>query len=153
MESLYRPYTDEERSHILHKLRYYYDRFVDQVARGRNLKTAAVDAIARGHIWSGSAAKERGLIDAHGTFADAVAEALHRSGLSEDALVELVAAPEEWSISKWLLGLIGLNLQATAAPVLAIAPGLTDLLRALPGSLLSEPSTPQARLDSELITH
>ena len=35
IESLFRPYTDEERKLILDKLRYFYGRFVDAVARGR----------------------------------------------------------------------------------------------------------------------
>ncbi|HSN33434.1 MAG TPA: signal peptide peptidase SppA, partial [Ideonella sp.] len=75
IDSMYRPYTDEERAQILSKLRYFYSRFVDQVARGRHLSPAAVDAIGRGHIWSGDAALERGLIDEFGGLMDAVAEA------------------------------------------------------------------------------
>ncbi|MDB4966969.1 MAG: signal peptide peptidase SppA, type, partial [Myxococcales bacterium] len=50
MDSMWRMYTDEERAVILTKLRYYYGRFVAQVARGRRLPEASVDAVGRGHV-------------------------------------------------------------------------------------------------------
>jgi protease-4 len=143
--SMWRLYTDEERALILDKLRYYYARFVDQVARGRGLSAARVDELGRGHVWSGAAAQARGLVDELGGLTEAVAEAKRRAGMAEDAPVELAAEPEERTLLGQLLGLLGISTQA--AHPLSLLPALADALRGLPGSLLLEPSTPQARLD------
>lgn len=149
MESMWRPYTEEERGLILGKLRYYYERFLSVVAKGRGLAVSEVDEVARGRVWSGRAAQAHGLVDAFGSLADAVAEAKARAGIKEDAPVEVVDAPEEWTLGRFILSLIGLDLKAQAGPtVLDLAPGLAGALRGLPASLLVSPSTPQARLDA-----
>jgi protease-4 len=151
MDSMFRPYTDEERTLILGKLRYYYGRFLDAVARGRKLAATQVDAVGRGRIWSGRAARAHGLVDDFGGLADAVAWAMEKTKLKPDAPVEIVAAPEEWSISSWLLGLLGIKLGSEpAAAVLTLAPGVAEMLKALPGSLLAAPGTAQARLDEQI---
>jgi protease-4 len=149
MDSLFRPYTDEERAHILQQLRYHYARFVETVARGRKLGFEAVDAVGRGHVWSGKAARERKLVDELGSLADAVAEAQKKAGLKEGAPVEIVEQPEEKTLLGQLLGLLGVNLSARAAEP-ALVPGLSSLAGALPGSVLLEPSTPQARIEEDL---
>jgi protease-4 len=151
LESLYRPYTPEERASILEKLRYYYGRFVDTVARGRGLTPQQVDAIGRGHIWSGRAAQARGLVDEFGSVGDAIADAKQRAHLAADEPVELEEMPEEPSLLRTILGLLGINLSVHAETTpLTLLPGVCELLRALPGSLLVEPSLPQARLDTHV---
>jgi protease IV len=149
IESMFRPYTDEERDLILDKLRYYYGRFVDAVARGRNLSAAEVEAVARGHVWSGMAAQARGLVDDFGSFADAVMEAKKQAGLDEDDPTEVELLPEEPSLLGQLASLLGINLSAKENEI-SIVPGLADALSALPASLLLAPSTPQARLDANI---
>lgn len=59
-----------------------YKQFVAHVANSRGLTYEAVDAIARGRVWSGAAAKELGLIDHLGGFNDAVASAAEKAGLT-----------------------------------------------------------------------
>jgi protease-4 len=161
IESMWRPYTDEERALILEELRGFYGRFVQIVAEGRKLSTAEVDAIARGRVWSGRAAQARGLVDSFGGFMDAVAEAKRRAGLREDAEVELTLIPDEPSLLGQLARLLGINLRAglgedaakaatpsdeTLRAALSLIPGARALLEALPLSLLAAPSTAQARL-------
>jgi protease-4 len=157
MESLFRSYTDEERALLLEKMRYYYGRFVETVARGRGLTPTQVDAIGRGHVWSGRAAQMRGLVDEFGSLTDAIAEAKKRAHLRVDEPIELVEEPEEPSLLGTILGLLGINLNLkmneAADPAIAVVPGVRDLLRSLPGSLLVEPSTPQARLDGYVVIH
>ena len=152
LDSMWRPYTDEERALILQKLRYFYGRFVDQVARGRHLTAARVDALGRGHVWSGDAALQRGLVDAFGGLMDAVAEAKRQAGLAEDARVTLEAVPEAPTLLGQLLGLVGggTHASATATTDDLLSRLLGPALRGIPGSLLLEPSVPQARLDFEL---
>jgi protease-4 len=164
IESMWRPYTDEERALILDELRGFYRRFVEVVAEGRKLPAAQVDLLGRGRVWSGRAAQARGLVDSFGGFMDAVAEAKRLAGLREDADVELPLVPDEPSLLSQLARLLGINLRAglhedaaAKAPgprtsddalrsALALIPGARALLEALPLSLLAAPSTAQARL-------
>src|SRR6185436_8793241 len=66
VESMFRPYTDEERAMLKEKLRYMYGRFVGAVSEGRGLKQGEVDAVGRGHVWSGTQAMPIKLIDRFG---------------------------------------------------------------------------------------
>jgi protease-4 len=149
IDSLWRPYSDEERSLILEKLRYFYGRFVAQVSRGRKLTPAQVDAVGRGHVWSGDAALGRGLVDEFGGLMDAIAEAKRRAGLAEDARVQLEALPDETTLLGELLGLIGLGGSHESSDA-TLGRLLAPLVRGLPASLLLEPSVPQARLDFDI---
>jgi protease-4 len=148
IESLFRPYSDEERALIMDKLKYFYGRFVGAVAKGRGMTAAEVDAIGRGHVWSGMAAQARGLVDDYGSLADAVYFAKKEAGLEEDEVVDVSLVPEEPSLLGQLAQLLGINLQVKEE--MQIVPGLADALAALPGSLLLGPSTPQARLDANI---
>src|SRR5262249_32134597 len=133
IESFWRPYTDEERTLLLGKLRYFYDRFVDTVARGRQLTAAQVDAIGRGHVWSGDAAQTRKLVDQMGGLMEAVAEAKRLAGLRDHEDIELVPLPEEPSLLKQVAGLFGIGGGGGSSQNgLPPLPGLTDLARALP---------------------
>lgn len=150
MDSFYRPYTDEERASILGKLRYFYGRFVDQVARGRHMKPVDVDALGRGHIWSGDAALRRGLVDEFGGLMDAVAEAKRRAGLGEHDRVTLDATPDEPGLLGQLLALLGLGGERASTTDQLLSRIVAPALRGLPGSLLLEPNVPQARLDFDV---
>lgn len=52
-----------------------YARFVGKVARARGRTPQQIDAIARGRVWSGAQAKDRGLVDDFGGLRDAIAGA------------------------------------------------------------------------------
>jgi protease-4 len=153
IESMWREYTDEERRILTDKLRYFYNRFVETVARGRHLSGAQVDAVGRGHVWSGEAGLARGLVDELGGVMDAVAEAKRRAGLRQDDPVELAPMPTETTLLGELAGLLGIGarVRSQVAETLALVPGLKELLAALPASLLAEPSVPQARLEDGLL--
>jgi protease IV len=70
-----------------------YSDFVERVAAGRKLSTEAVDAVARGRIWTGADALERGLVDELGGFWTAVRRAKVLAGLDEDTDVRIVSYP------------------------------------------------------------
>lgn len=148
MESMFRPYTDEERVVLLDRLRYFYGRFTDAVSRGRGLTVAQVDAIGRGHVWSGVQAKGIGLVDELGGVGDAIELAKRRVGLAPDAKVRILSLPRE---SAGLLGLLGslTGAQATT-PSLADLPGVRAALDAVPPSLLVTPQGAQARLPFDI---
>jgi protease IV len=52
-----------------------YEQFVGNVAKAREKSEDEIDAVARGRVWTGAQAKERGLVDTLGTFQDAIAMA------------------------------------------------------------------------------
>lgn len=87
------PFTDEQRARREAEADMFYNDFVERVARGRNLRTEDVDAVARGRVWTGADALERGLVDELGGFRTAVRRAKVLAGLDEDTEVRLVGYP------------------------------------------------------------
>ena len=59
-----------------------YERFVEIVSTGRGMSTDEVKAIAGGRIWTGRQALENGLVDALGTYDDALEVAANLAGLN-----------------------------------------------------------------------
>jgi protease-4 len=84
IQSLTRGWTAEERAHLEKELRMFYDGFLERVATGRKMTVQEVDRIARGRIWTGAQAKDRGLIDQLGSFDDAVGKATELAGRSRE---------------------------------------------------------------------
>ena len=61
-----------------------YADFTGKVAAARGKSVEQVDEVARGRVWSGAQAKERGLVDELGSFGDAIADAAGRAALEQD---------------------------------------------------------------------
>ncbi len=87
------PFTPEQRAHREAEADLLYADFVERVAAGRNLSTEAVDVVARGRVWTGADAVERGLVDELGGFRTAVRRAKVLAGLDEDTEVRVVSYP------------------------------------------------------------
>ncbi|HAI45770.1 Protease 4 [compost metagenome] len=60
-----------------------YADFTGKVADARNKPVEAVDEVARGRVWSGAQARERGLVDEFGGLKVAVADAAKRAKLGD----------------------------------------------------------------------
>nr|MBA3498741.1 signal peptide peptidase SppA [Deltaproteobacteria bacterium] len=150
VESFFRPYTAEERGVLMDKLKYMYGRFVGAVAEGRGMKKDEVDNVGRGHVWSGTMAKDVKLVDRFGGLGDAIDEAKVRMGISKDTRVQLYELP---SLPSSLFGTLGrlIGLRAEERTVLPTElPMLRSLLQGVPASVLADPSKPQARLPFDL---
>lgn len=91
--SIETPFTPEQRAHREAEADLVYADFLERVADGRNLTTEAVDRVARGRVWTGADARERGLVDELGGFRTALCRAKVLAGLDEDADVRLVTLP------------------------------------------------------------
>ena len=91
--SINRPFTDEQRAHVEAETDLFYADFVERVAQGRKMSVEAVDAIARGRVWTGADALERGLVDELGGLRTAITRAKVLAGLEPDADVRLVGYP------------------------------------------------------------
>ncbi len=68
-----------------------YGNFTAKVAEGRKLSSEQAEAVARGRVWSGLAAKERGLVDEIGGFSKAVEIARAKAGIPASQPHELVS--------------------------------------------------------------
>jgi protease-4 len=87
------PFTPEQRAHREAEADLVYADFVERVADGRNLTTDAVDRVARGRVWTGADAHERGLVDELGGFRTALRRAKILAGLEENTDVRIVGYP------------------------------------------------------------
>ncbi len=87
------PFTAQQRADREAEADLIYADFVERVALDRKLSTEAVDAVARGRVWTGADALERGLVDELGGLRTAVRRAKILAGLDEDADVRIVSYP------------------------------------------------------------
>ncbi len=90
-------YTPEQWARLQGWLDYIYDDFTTKVAAGRQLSKEQVLAIAKGRIWTGADAKERGLVDALGGFPTALHLIREAIGLPPDSPLHLKLFPERTS--------------------------------------------------------
>lgn len=85
-----RPMTSEEAEVIQHDVERVYKRFLDVVQESRGYeKRSDLESIAEGRVWSGTRAKEIGLVDELGGLDQAIAKAAELSGLGKDYEVDL----------------------------------------------------------------
>jgi protease IV len=87
------PFTPEQHAQVEAEADLVYDDFVQRVAQGRHLSIEAVEAVARGRIWTGADALDHGLVDELGGLRAAVRRAKVLAGLDEDAKVRLIGYP------------------------------------------------------------
>jgi protease-4 len=81
MFSSLRAFTDEEWERLDVWLDRIYDDFTAKVVDGRGLSSDRVQEIARGRVWTGADAKQRGLVDELGGLREALEVARQRAGL------------------------------------------------------------------------
>lgn len=129
IQSTTTPWDDVQRARMQALVDHTYAQFKSRVAAGRGLDDVEVEAVARGRVWLGEAARERGLVDHLGSFQDAIADARERAGIPEGRKVGLV----EITGSGALLERLAPALQADAGPHPAL-----DLARALGGGAALE---------------
>jgi protease-4 len=79
-----RPFDAEERARVRALAEHTYDRFKRRVAGGRGLEPGRVEELARGRVWTGRQAHERGLVDHLGDLELAVQRAAALGGLRPD---------------------------------------------------------------------
>src|SRR5688572_23064225 len=98
-------WTPEERAKMEDQTnRIYYEDFLPKVADGRNMDVEKANSIGQGHVWTGTQAKELGLIDEFGGFEKAVAIAKDLAGLPEDKDVRRIVFPEPQTFFQSWLG-------------------------------------------------
>jgi protease-4 len=121
------PFTAEQHAMVEAEADLFYDDFVERVAQARGMSVDEVDAVARGRVWTGADAHERGLVDELGGLRTAVRRAKVLAGLDADAEVKLVGYPGS-SVRDYL------RHKASSQP----AASLSDAASALLGSAVGE---------------
>ncbi|MGK2865920.1 MAG: signal peptide peptidase SppA [Mycobacterium sp.] len=87
------PFTAEQHAQVEAEADLFYADFIERVAAGRDLTVAAVDDVARGRVWTGADAKDRGLVDELGGLRTAIDRAKVRAGLDAGDEVRIVNYP------------------------------------------------------------
>ena len=82
----------------------YFDNFVPKVSLGRNKSAEEVNTLGQGHVWTGTQAKERGLIDEFGGLEKAISVAKELAELPADKDVRRVILPEPKPFFETLFG-------------------------------------------------
>jgi protease-4 len=90
-----------------------YEDFLGRVSSGRRKTRDQVDAVAQGRVWSGTDARQAGLVDQLGSFDDAVRSAARRAKLAEGKYsVDYLEPKLSWaqelaqSIKIWTAGVV-----------------------------------------------
>lgn len=87
------PYTESERERLGATLDAIYEDFKKRVSEDRKIPSEDVEELARGRVWTGSQALERGLVDELGGLDRAVEIARELAGLDPDAPAKLAVYP------------------------------------------------------------
>jgi protease IV len=88
-------FTPTQREYIEKSLHETYDEFTKGVAAGRKMPVEAVDKIGKGRVWSGSQAKDLGLVDELGGVDRALEVAKQLAHIPASDSVRIVRLPEE----------------------------------------------------------
>lgn len=101
------PLSDAAREVLRRDVEGVYEQFVSRVATGREMEPAAVDAVGRGRVWTGSQALEEGLVDALGGLRTAANEAKLQVGLEEDDDVAIQVYPPPKPLAQQIADALG----------------------------------------------
>src|SRR6478736_4926716 len=91
--SINKPFTDEQHAHVEAEADLFYTDFIERVAQGRKLSVEAVDAVARGRVWTGADALEKGLVDELGGLRTAINRAKVLAGTTRTTTSASSAIP------------------------------------------------------------
>jgi protease-4 len=122
-------FTDSQRAVVTEMMEDIYRQFTTKAAAGRKMPIEKLRELAGGRIYTGTQAKENGLVDELGTLHDAIAEAKKLAGIDADADVRIEVLPEPTNFLETLFGdldkeeevRIGRGLESLAPELLQIA--------------------------------
>lgn len=119
MYSGFKPFTNSQREAFAAQIDRGYLDFKTKVSEGRKIPLDKVEEIAKGRVWTGAQAKERGLVDELGGLDVAIARAKVLAGLKPEQQVRLKLYPETPSPFEAFKSVFGASAEsARAAAVL-----------------------------------
>ncbi len=105
MYSTSRSFTEDERAKLRDQIQQFYDIFVQNVADGRGMDTSEVNNVGQGRIWTGTDAKERGLVDLTGGLELAIEIAAKSAGIKEGEKFNIKKFPRNHGKDKMMQGM------------------------------------------------
>jgi len=100
------PITPSERRTLEQMIDTIYMRFLERVASSRKRSISEIRTLARGRVWSGQAAAERGLVDVIGGLTDAIELAKRRIGVEPTKRPIIKFFPEEEDLATMIVRMI-----------------------------------------------
>ncbi len=123
-----------------------YEDFKKKVGEGRGLTPEQVEEVAKGRVWTGTRAKEVGLVDDLGGLTDAVDDARQRAGIPIHRTVELVTYTPAGTL------IDALSPMKMRSPVLRATVGRVPMIAQMAGPKLDLPEHLFADSWSPLLT-
>ena len=118
MWSSNREYNEQEWSRFQAWLDRVYEDFTTKAAEGRGMALSDLQAVAKGRVWTGADALERGLVDELGGYPAAFRLAREAAGLKPDAQIKVKVFPpkksvlsslREGKVTTWALAAFGVD--------------------------------------------
>ena len=88
------PFTNAQRTKFYSQLEDMYERFTGLVAEGRDIPIEKVKEVAKGRVWTGSQAKDHGLVDSLGGIMSAIDIAKELGSIQPDEKIKLAIYPK-----------------------------------------------------------
>jgi len=123
-----RPLDPDLKRIFQHAVDRTYEDFIALVAEARKMTAEEVASVAEGQVWSGSQAKERGLIDQTGTLQEAIGATARIAGLGSDYEV-VYDEPEVSPLEAFLI-------EITGSAMLRLGFDFGSVIGGLPATLL-----------------
>ena len=101
------PFNQGQRAAYRGQLEDIYEDFTNRVAEGRDIPLERVKEIAKGRVWTGTQAKEIGLVDELGGIMKAIEVAKEMAEIDADAKINLKRFPRAKTTSEQLEDLFG----------------------------------------------
>jgi protease-4 len=144
IESIFRPFSADEKRVLKRKVGQFYETFLARVALSRKLSRQDVDRAGQGRVWTGEQAQARRLVDELGGLRQALDRARAAAGLPAHApIIEL--PPPKRSLLGQILGVEGLQAETRGASYLP--PQLADMVRALAPFVIYSSDQPLALME------
>jgi protease IV len=105
-----RDIPETEKAIMQKKVEEGYDTFISRVAEGRGMSRDQVIEVAGGRVWSGTKAKQNGLVDVLGSYEDAIKIAASKAGVEDD--YRIVWYPEQKPFLEKLLSELSKDVQS-----------------------------------------
>jgi protease-4 len=139
MWSFNQPFSPSEQERFEASLDSTYAAFIKRVTDGRKLTSAQVEAIAKGHVWTGRQAKELGLVDQIGGLDKALDDLAVKLGAEGRRDLNIVRLPKRESPLQAVLDLLGAQASLPSFLPQGVMDQIAPLLVKTDGRLIYEP--------------
>jgi protease IV len=103
IDTEYAPLNDEQRAKLRTEIEVFYKGFVQRVADGRRRKYDDVEPLAQGRVWTGTQAKQNGLVDEIGGLDRAIEMVKQRAKIGASEKIKLVPYPPRRNLLQMLM--------------------------------------------------